>query len=194
VDHLIKLHLQGIPAAHLYDGQRSIYDLAKVFERPHLLREHFRCGIRQWQRWTEGRCCYPCLVRLKVMIDLPDHRRHQRGYCPIQEAIVSESGHFKSSHFREIRAYMIKKWLLGTKGSNQKFIEAVPMLSPQLGPASGFWPGRQSAHQTSSRLPILLSNISCKLLTENWPFLRLRVITDIAIRQARTAGWGCDEA
>jgi very-short-patch-repair endonuclease len=44
VDHLIKIHLQGIPNHHLYDGRMSIYDLAKEsFAGLIRLLEHFRC-------------------------------------------------------------------------------------------------------------------------------------------------------
>jgi len=44
VDHLIRLHLQGIPNAVLYDGRMSIYDLAKQsFVGLISLLEHFRC-------------------------------------------------------------------------------------------------------------------------------------------------------
>jgi len=41
---LIAQHLDGIPNAHLYDGQTSIYDLARqAFGGTIALREHFRC-------------------------------------------------------------------------------------------------------------------------------------------------------
>jgi very-short-patch-repair endonuclease len=41
---LIAQHLAGIPNAHLYDGQTSIYDLARAaFGGTIALREHFRC-------------------------------------------------------------------------------------------------------------------------------------------------------
>lgn len=41
---LIAQHLGGIPNAHLYDGQTSIYDLARqAFGGTIALREHFRC-------------------------------------------------------------------------------------------------------------------------------------------------------
>lgn len=44
VEHLIAQHLIGIPNAHLYDGQTSIYDLARqAFGGNLALREHFRC-------------------------------------------------------------------------------------------------------------------------------------------------------
>lgn len=44
VEHLIGEHLQGIPNAHLYDGQQSIYDIAmRSFGGLICLREHFRC-------------------------------------------------------------------------------------------------------------------------------------------------------
>jgi very-short-patch-repair endonuclease len=44
VQQLIDEHLTGIPNANLYDGQMSIYDLAKTsFEGMICLREHFRC-------------------------------------------------------------------------------------------------------------------------------------------------------
>ena len=44
VQHLIDEHLQGIPNAHLYDGQMSVYDLASAaFGGTVVLREHFRC-------------------------------------------------------------------------------------------------------------------------------------------------------
>jgi very-short-patch-repair endonuclease len=44
VNHLINVHLQGIPLKHLYDGLLSIYDLAKQsFESLISLLEHFRC-------------------------------------------------------------------------------------------------------------------------------------------------------
>ena len=44
VDHLIQVHLQGIPNAVLYDGRMSIYDLAKQsFSGLISLLEHFRC-------------------------------------------------------------------------------------------------------------------------------------------------------
>jgi very-short-patch-repair endonuclease len=44
VDNLIKLHLDGIPNAVLYDGRMSIYDLAKQsFPGMICLVEHFRC-------------------------------------------------------------------------------------------------------------------------------------------------------
>lgn len=44
VDNLIKLHLDGIPNAVLYDGRMSIYDLAKQsFAGMIGLLEHFRC-------------------------------------------------------------------------------------------------------------------------------------------------------
>jgi very-short-patch-repair endonuclease len=44
IQHLIDEHLQGIPNAHLYDGQTSIYDLARQsFGSTIRLVEHFRC-------------------------------------------------------------------------------------------------------------------------------------------------------
>lgn len=44
IDHLIEEHLQGIPNNILYDGQRSVYDLAKEsFGGTICLLEHFRC-------------------------------------------------------------------------------------------------------------------------------------------------------
>jgi predicted transport protein/very-short-patch-repair endonuclease/DNA polymerase III delta prime subunit len=44
VEHLIDVHLQGIPNNILYDGQRSVYDLAKEsFGGTICLLEHFRC-------------------------------------------------------------------------------------------------------------------------------------------------------
>ncbi len=44
VQRLIDTNLQGIPNSHLYDGQTSIYDLAKTaFGSVVALREHFRC-------------------------------------------------------------------------------------------------------------------------------------------------------
>lgn len=44
VQHLIDEHLQGIPNAHLYDGQLSVYDLARQsFGGAICLLEHFRC-------------------------------------------------------------------------------------------------------------------------------------------------------
>lgn len=44
VQKLIDMHLTGIPNAALYDGQTSIYDLAKTsFAGMTQLREHFRC-------------------------------------------------------------------------------------------------------------------------------------------------------
>jgi very-short-patch-repair endonuclease len=44
IDNLIKLHLEGIPNAVLYDGKMSIYDLAKQsFSGLICLLEHFRC-------------------------------------------------------------------------------------------------------------------------------------------------------
>lgn len=44
VRHLIAEHLQGIPNAHLYDPQMSIYDLAQTsFGATICLKEHFRC-------------------------------------------------------------------------------------------------------------------------------------------------------
>jgi very-short-patch-repair endonuclease len=44
VERLISVHLKGIPNALLYDGQRSIYDLAnESFGSPIRLVEHFRC-------------------------------------------------------------------------------------------------------------------------------------------------------
>ncbi len=44
VQNLIKIHLGGIPNAHLYDGRTSVYDLAEAaFCRAICLTEHFRC-------------------------------------------------------------------------------------------------------------------------------------------------------
>lgn len=44
VDELIRLHLQGIPNAELYDGRQSIYELAQqAFSAKTPLLEHFRC-------------------------------------------------------------------------------------------------------------------------------------------------------
>lgn len=44
VDQLIAAHLPDIPNHELYDGQMSIYDLARTsFGRSRMLREHFRC-------------------------------------------------------------------------------------------------------------------------------------------------------
>ncbi|HKW98041.1 MAG TPA: AAA domain-containing protein [Bryobacteraceae bacterium] len=44
VQHLIDEHLEGVPNAHLYDGQTSIYDLARQsFGSTIRLVEHFRC-------------------------------------------------------------------------------------------------------------------------------------------------------
>lgn len=44
IDNLIKLHLDGIPNAVLYDGKMSVYDLAKQsFSGLICLLEHFRC-------------------------------------------------------------------------------------------------------------------------------------------------------
>ena len=44
LDGLINMHLKGIPNDHLYNGQTSLYDIAKTagFE-PLMLTEHFRC-------------------------------------------------------------------------------------------------------------------------------------------------------
>ena len=44
VDHLIRLHLDGIPNSVLYDGKMSVYDLARQsFGGTICLLEHFRC-------------------------------------------------------------------------------------------------------------------------------------------------------
>jgi len=44
VEHLIQLHLDGIPNSHLYDGKMSVYDLARQsFGGNICLLEHFRC-------------------------------------------------------------------------------------------------------------------------------------------------------
>ena len=44
VKQLIDTHLRGIPNAHLYDGQLSVYDLALAsFGGSICLQEHFRC-------------------------------------------------------------------------------------------------------------------------------------------------------
>jgi very-short-patch-repair endonuclease len=44
VDQLIAEHLDGIPNAELYDGQMSIYDIARMsFGASRMLKEHFRC-------------------------------------------------------------------------------------------------------------------------------------------------------
>lgn len=44
VQHLIDTHLAGIPNSHLYDGQMSVYDLARQsFDGLICLREHYRC-------------------------------------------------------------------------------------------------------------------------------------------------------
>ena len=44
VGNLIRLHLDGVPNAVLYDGRMSIYDLAKQsFPGLICLMEHFRC-------------------------------------------------------------------------------------------------------------------------------------------------------
>ncbi|HLK58085.1 MAG TPA: AAA domain-containing protein [Chthonomonadaceae bacterium] len=44
-EHLIAEHLQGIPNAVLYDGQRSLYDIALESFGGHIcLTEHFRCA------------------------------------------------------------------------------------------------------------------------------------------------------
>jgi superfamily I DNA and/or RNA helicase len=44
VQHLIDEHLEGVPNAHLYDGQTSIYDLARQsFDSTIRLVEHSRC-------------------------------------------------------------------------------------------------------------------------------------------------------
>lgn len=44
VQQLIDIHLQGVPNAHLYDGQYSVYDIAmSCFGGTISLREHFRC-------------------------------------------------------------------------------------------------------------------------------------------------------
>lgn len=44
VERLISVHLKGVPNSMLYDGQRSIYDLAnESFGSPIRLVEHFRC-------------------------------------------------------------------------------------------------------------------------------------------------------
>ncbi|OGX44041.1 MAG: hypothetical protein A3I71_00580 [Omnitrophica WOR_2 bacterium RIFCSPLOWO2_02_FULL_63_16] len=54
VKRLIDQYLGGIPNAHLYDGQMSIYDLAKAsFGGTICLREHFRCatGIIQFSNY-----------------------------------------------------------------------------------------------------------------------------------------------
>jgi very-short-patch-repair endonuclease len=54
VQHLIDEHLHGIPNAVLYDGQMSVYDLARQsFGGTILLVEHFRCvpEIIQFSNW-----------------------------------------------------------------------------------------------------------------------------------------------
>ena len=44
VDQLIEQYLENIPGKHLYDGQTSIYDLARMsFAATNCLLEHFRC-------------------------------------------------------------------------------------------------------------------------------------------------------
>lgn len=43
VQKLIDEHLNGIPNSHLFDGQFSVYDLARTNFEPIVLREHFRC-------------------------------------------------------------------------------------------------------------------------------------------------------
>ncbi|MHB9130574.1 MAG: AAA domain-containing protein [Armatimonadota bacterium] len=45
IEQLIEMHLQGIPNSKLYDGQMSIYELARAsFGGMICLREHFRCS------------------------------------------------------------------------------------------------------------------------------------------------------
>jgi very-short-patch-repair endonuclease len=54
VQRLIDEHLHGIPNAHLYDGQTSVYDLARQsFPGTVVLLEHFRCvrEIIQFSNW-----------------------------------------------------------------------------------------------------------------------------------------------
>lgn len=44
VDALIEMYLQGIPNSHLFNGQTSLYDMAKSSGfKPLMLTEHFRC-------------------------------------------------------------------------------------------------------------------------------------------------------
>ncbi len=73
VQHLIDEHLEGIPNAHLYDGQTSVYDLGRQsFGGNIVLLEHFRCvpEIIQFSNWLSynGRIKPlrdPTLVQLK---------------------------------------------------------------------------------------------------------------------------------
>ena len=54
--HLVDEHLQGIPNAVLYDGQRSIYDIALESFGGHIcLTEHFRCAAEIIQ-FSNGLC------------------------------------------------------------------------------------------------------------------------------------------
>ena len=44
VDSLIEMYLQGVPNSHLFNGQTSLYDMAKSSGfKPLMLTEHFRC-------------------------------------------------------------------------------------------------------------------------------------------------------
>lgn len=56
VDKLIRTHLQGIPAAELYDGRTSVYDLALISAGGNIrLQEHFRCAPEIIQ-FSNGLC------------------------------------------------------------------------------------------------------------------------------------------
>jgi len=70
-EHLIAEHLQGIPNAVLYDGQRSLYDIALESFGGHIcLTEHFRCAPEIIQ--FSNALCYNGKIRpLRDMSGIP---------------------------------------------------------------------------------------------------------------------------
>lgn len=62
LEHLQSEYLQGIPNAHLYDGRRSLYDIAREsFGGSLMLTEHFRCVPEIIQ--FSNRLCYQGRIR-----------------------------------------------------------------------------------------------------------------------------------
>src|SRR5579884_157005 len=71
VEHLIAEHLQGIPNAILYDGQRSLYDIALESFGGHIcLTEHFRCAP-EIIRFSNALCYNGRIQPLRDMSGVP---------------------------------------------------------------------------------------------------------------------------
>lgn len=90
VSRLISTELPGIPNSHLYDGQTSIYDLAKTaFGGVVALREHFRC--------------------VPEIIQFCNHLSYENSIRPLREPM-----------FAPVRPFVVSHRVNGFRGENCK--------------------------------------------------------------------------